>query len=136
MVGDTLRATTALAGGESYTVTLAARIPQGNAYASGYADAAVEVAVLTARGLSAAVINPGRKDVVLTFGDPDVSGSTFFPLENASGITVLADGKVSLTTPARADTILTLLASATAIILARCISPPASPYENHSRATK
>ena len=113
MVGDALRATAALAGGGKYTVTLAVRIPQGGAYASGYADAAVEVAVLTARGLSAAVVNPGRKDVVLTFGDSDVSGLIFFPLENDSGITVLTNGKISLTTPARVDTVMTLLAGAT-----------------------
>ena len=113
LAGDVLRAETALSAGTDYTVTLEVRTEAVGANAAGQAEAAIEVAVLTVRGLFAATLNPGRQDVALTFRADEVSGLRFSYVEGDAGVTVLQDGKVSLSSPAVADSSLTLLAGAT-----------------------
>ena len=113
LAGDVLRAETALSAGTDYTVTLEVRTEAVGGNAAGRAEAAIEVAVLTARGLFAATLNPGRQDVALTFRADEVSGLRFSYVEGDAGVTVLQDGKVSLSSSAVADSSLTLLAGAT-----------------------
>ena len=113
MFGDWLRATLALASGADYTVTIEARTSSAGLHAAGYAEAAIEVTALTARGLSAAAVDPGRRDVVLTFRGDEVSGLTFVHAAGDAGVTVLRDGKVSLSSPAVAGAEMTVLAGAT-----------------------
>ena len=113
MFGDSLRATLGLLAGADYTVTIAARTSAAGLHAAGYAEAAIEVTALTARGLSAAAVDPGRRDVALTFRDADVFGLTFSYAAGDAGVTVLRDGKVSLSSPAVAGSEMTVLAGAT-----------------------
>ena len=70
------------------------------------------IVALTARALSVAAVNPGRRGAVLIFGDSDVSGLEFVYSSGDAGIAVSRDGKVSLSSPAVADSSLTLLAGA------------------------
>ena len=68
MSGNVLRALSALSGGADYTVTIEVETGETQSSAAGLAGAAVEVSALTTRAVSAAVVNAGRRDVVLTFG--------------------------------------------------------------------
>ena len=113
MFGDSLRATLGLLAGADYTVTIEARTSAAGLHAAGHAEAAIEVTALTARGLSAAVVDPGRRDVALTFRGDEVSGLTFAHTAGDAGVTVLRDGKVSLSSPAIAGAEMTVLAGAT-----------------------
>ena len=113
MFGDSLRATLGLLAGADYTVTIEARTSAAGLHAAGHAEAAIEVTALTARGLSAAAVDPGRRDVALTFRGDEVSGLTFAHAAGDAGVTVLRDGKVSLSSPAVAGSSMTLLAGAT-----------------------
>ena len=113
LAGDVLRAETALSAGADYTVTLEVQTDAIGASAAGRAEAEIEIAVLTTRGLFAATLNPGGQDVALTFRADEVSGLRFSYVEGDAGVTVLRNGKVSLSSPAVADSSLTLLAGAT-----------------------
>ena len=113
MRGSALRAALALAGGSDYTVTIEARTDETATHSAGFATATVGIAALTARGLSAAAVNPDYRGVALTFGDADVSGLTFSYAAGDAGVTVLSGGEVSLSSPAVAGAEMTVLAGAT-----------------------
>ena len=113
MSGNVLRALSALSGGADYTVTIEVETGETQSSAAGLAGAAVEVSALTARAVSAAVVNAGRRDVVLTFGDADVSGLDFVSSLGDAGVAVLRDGRVSLSFPAVSGAALTVRAGAT-----------------------